>query len=159
MLRTKCPAVNPATTSLTNATVQQIVSAVSQAVLASLNVPGSSSTAPETTSNTQVAEVPLVASHIGKPNTADATMQGPVASAIHSLSGEHLVHVSPPASSGLSKFNSVSIPIDAQVNVKLKAKIWANEHFDFALLLSAGSGDTRYHLSVSSQSGFERWVR
>ena len=25
--------------------------------------------------------------------------------------------------------------------------------FDFALLLSAGSGDTRYHLSVSSQSG------
>ena len=57
------------------------------------------------------------------------------------------------ASSGLSKFNSVCIPIDAQVNAKLKAKIWANEYFDFALLLCAGSGDTRYHLSVSSQSG------
>ena len=80
-------------------------------------------------------------------------MQGPVASAIHSISGEHLVHVSPRASSGLSKFNSVSIPIDAQVNAKLKAKIWTNEYFDFALLLNAGSGDTRYHLPVSSQSG------
>ena len=104
-------------------------------MLASLNVPGSSSTAPETTSNTQVAEVPLVATDIGRPNTADATMQGPVASAIHSLSGEHLVHVSPAASSGLSKFNSVSIPIDAQVNAKLKAKIWANEYLDFALVI------------------------
>ena len=39
------------------------------------------------------------------------------------------------------------------MNATLKAKIWANEYFDFALLLSAGSGDTRYHLSVSSQSG------
>ena len=112
---------------LSTCTNPGIVSAVSQAMLASLNVPGSSSTSPETTSNTQVAEVPLVVSHIGGPNTADATMKGPVASAIHSLSGEHLVHVSPPASSGLSKFNSVSIPIDAKVNAKFKAKIWANE--------------------------------
>ena len=53
-----------------------------------------------------------------------------------SLSGEHLVHVSPPPSPGLSKFNSVSIPIDAKVNPKFKTKIWANEYILISLCFS-----------------------
>jgi hypothetical protein len=53
----------------------------------------------------------------------------------------------------MSNFNSVSVTIDAQVSAKLKAKIWANEFFDFGLLLNSGAGDTRYQLSVSSQNG------
>ena len=37
----------------------------------------------------------------------------------------------------------MSLPIDAQVSAKLKAKIWANEFVDFGLLLSTTPGDAR----------------
>ncbi len=58
---------------------------------------------------------------------ADATVQGPVAPVLDSLTGErHDMHVAGPVSN-LLNFNSFSIPIDAQVNPKHKAKIWANE--------------------------------
>ena len=86
--------------------------------------------------------------------SANATTQGQVALALQHVSGENFIQVSPPSSSsGLFNFNSVSVAIDAQVSPKLKAKIWANEFIDFGLLLGSHSSDTRYRLSVSSQTG------
>ena len=81
-------------------------------------------------------------------------MQGPVASALTHLSGEtNFIQVTPSPDPGLPKFNSINVPIDANVSTKIKAKIWAHEFIDFSVLLSSGAGDTRYHLSVSSQNG------
>jgi hypothetical protein len=67
-----------------------------------------------------VQEIPLVAS--GEAG-AEVSVQGPVASALDRLTGESCqFDVARPASNILN-FNSISIPIDAQVNPKLKAKI------------------------------------
>ena len=49
--------------------------------------------------------------------------------------------------------HSADVPIDANVSPKIKTKIWAHEFIDFGILLSSGTGDTRYHLSVSSAYG------
>ena len=135
--------------SLSDVTIQQIVSAVSQAVLASLNATG---TPTQSRSASETGELPVFASGIVSPSE-DATTQGHVASALQHVSGENFIHVSQPTLSRMSNFNSVSVTIDAQVSAKLKAKIWANEFFDFGLLLNSGAGDTRYQLSVSSQNG------
>ena len=143
-------AASPATT-VPDETVQRIVSAVSQAVLASLNG-ACATTLPPPSSAVETRELPMVASGIA--SFADATMQGPVASALNNLSGEtSFIQVSPPVEPGLPKFNSINVPIDANVSAKVKAKIWSHEFIDFGVLISSGAGDTRYHLSVSSQNG------
>ena len=78
----------------------------------------------------ETRELPVVTS--GVLGTADATMQGPVASVLLNILGEpNLVAVSQPLTPG-SSFNSISLPIDANVSAKLKAKIWANEFLDFS---------------------------
>lgn len=135
--------------SLSDAALQQIVSAVSQAVLTSLNATNSTT---QPTTSTEARELPVMAPGIVTP-LADATTQGHVASALQHVSGERFVQVSQPSLSGMSHFNSVSVAIDALVSPKLKAKIWDNEFFYFGLLLSPHSSDTRYQLSVSSQTG------
>ncbi|CAB3980039.1 Hypothetical predicted protein, partial [Paramuricea clavata] len=81
--------------SLSEATIQQIVSAVSQAVLASLNATGATS---QSTSASETQELPVVASGIVSPS-ADATTQGHVASALQHVSSENFIHVSQPTSS------------------------------------------------------------
>ena len=141
---------SPATT-VPDETVQRIVSAVSQAVLASLNGGGIADLSPPS-SAVETRELPIVAS--GITSSAEATMQGPVASALTHLSGEtNFIQVTPSPDPGLPKFNSINVPIDANVSTKIKAKIWAHEFIDFNVLLSSGAGDTRYQLSVSSQNG------
>ena len=91
---------------------------------------------------------------LGGISVADATVQGPVASAIANLTGEDQVQLGASHShltgNGMSNFNSISITIDAQVSPKLKAKIWANGFIDFGLLLNPHLGDTRYQLSRST---------
>ena len=83
---------------------------------------------------------------------ADATVQGPVAPVLDSLTGErHDIHVASPVSN-LLNFNSNSIPIDAQVNPKLKPKIWANEFIEFGSLLKRGISEPSYHIAVRSGS-------
>ena len=52
-----------------------------------------------------------------------------------------------------SSFNSISLPIDANVSAKLKAKIWANEFLDFSLLLGSGACNTCYQLFLGPQNG------
>ncbi len=81
-----------------------------------------------------------------------ATVQGPVASVLDSLTSErHEMHVASPVSN-LLNFNSISIPIEAQVNPKLKAKNWANEFIEFGSLLKRGISEPSYHIAVSSGS-------
>lgn len=67
--------------SLSDAALQRIVSAVSQAVLASLNA---TSSTPQSTSSTETWELPVMAPGIVSP-LADATTQGHVASALQQL--------------------------------------------------------------------------
>ncbi len=96
----------------------------------------------------EVQELPLVARCMSK---ADPTVQGPVAPVLDSLTGErHDIHVASPVSN-LLNFNSISISINAQVNPKLKAKIWANEFIEFGSLLKRGS-EPSYHIAVRSGS-------
>lgn len=151
-VRPSAMATSPPTTmgaSLSDAALQQIVSAVSQAVLTSLNA--NSVLTPPTTSP-EMRELPVVTPGIVT-NSADATTQGQVASALQHVSGENFIQVSQPSSTGMFNFNSVSVAIDAQVSAKLKAKIWNNEFVDFCMMLGSHSSDTRYHLSVSSKTG------
>ncbi len=83
---------------------------------------------------------------------SEATVQGPVAPVLDSLTGErHDIHVASPVSN-LLNFNSISIPIDAQVNPKLKPKIWANEFIEFGSLLKRGISEPSYHIAVRSGS-------
>ena len=46
-------------------------------------------------------------------------------------------------------FISPSLPVDARVSDKVKAKIWNNEFFKFSLLLSNPVQDDNYKLTVS----------
>jgi hypothetical protein len=80
-----------------------------------------------------------------------AQVQGPVASALEHLTGEHvnLEVVRPPSSGSHVQFNSITIQIDAQVSPKIKAKIWANEFIEFGSLLNPYVGETRYQLSLA----------
>ena len=53
----------------------------------------------------------------------------------------------------LPTFHSVNVPIDANMSSKIKCKIWAHKFIDLGILMTSGSGDTQYHLSVSSPHG------
>ena len=81
----------------------------------------------------------------------DASVQGSVASALHQVTGEHILPVvQAQPSQGNKNFQSISISIDARVPPKLKAKIWANEFIEFGSLLQQDLGDTNYHIALSS---------
>ena len=98
--------------------------------------------------HTDAREVPLVS--LPGPSEADAQVQRPVASALEGLSGERVnLEVARPQPLGLSHFNSITMPIGAQVSPKIKAKIWANEFVEFGLLINPSMGDTRYQLSIN----------
>ncbi len=136
---------------LPESTIARITSAVTQAVMESLQMPQHNPAPSPMESRTR--EVPLQGISV-----ADAQGQGPVAAAMENLTGEvvelgvirpHLMA----SSVGISNFNSVSIPIDAQVSPKIKAKIWSNEFIDFGLLINPQVGDTRYNLSLGTSEG------
>ena len=127
---------------LSTAEVTSIATAVAQSVLASLQ----SALLPTPIQNAR--EVPLVS--LPGPSEADAQVQGPVASALEGLSGESVnLEVARPQPLGLSHFNSITMPIGAQVSPKIKAKIWANEFVEFGLLINPRVGETRYQLSIN----------
>ncbi len=131
--------------------LQRIVSAVSQAVLVSINGVGSTTpTLPRSeAAGTELREVPLVESG----RTHHVTVPTPVASALDHVTGEtNFIQVSP-TQPALPTFHLADVRIDAHVNPKIKAKIWAHEFIDFGILLNSGACDTRYHLSVNSPHG------
>ena len=138
--------------SLNDATFQRIVSAVSEAVLATIQETGPSAPPPSSSSPaTELVEMPIVES--GSP-LSQATVPAPVASVLNNVTGEaNFIQVSPSSQPALPTFHSVNVPIDANVSPKIKTKIWAHEFIDFGILLGSGAGDTRYHLSLSSPHG------
>ena len=97
------------TSTLSTAEVTSIATAVAQSVLASLQ----SALLPTPIQNAR--EVPLVS--LPGPSEADAQVQGPAASALEGLSGESVnLEVARSQPLGLSHFNSITMPIDAQVS-------------------------------------------
>ena len=83
----------------------------------------------------------------------DAAVQGSVASALQALSGESLIGVAQPESRPTNIFNSMSIPIGARLDAKIKAKIWGNVYFDFGQLLHSLPRDNKYRISISDDKG------
>ena len=75
---------------------------------------------------------------------AGTILQSSVGTTQASLSGE----VQIPA----QLFTSPSLPIDARVSEKIRSKIWNNEFFDFADLLSNPVFEDRYQLTLSNSS-------
>ena len=128
-----------AVSDLADATVTRIASVVAQAVVAAIQSP-----TPSAVVDTREVH------HNGRSETG-TQVQGPVASALEHLTGEHvnLEVVRPPSSGSHVQFNSITIPIDAQVSPKIKAKIWANEFIEFGSLLNPYVGETRYQLSLA----------
>ena len=93
---------------------------------------------------TDLVEMPVVES--------GSDLCAPVASALSNVIGG-AIQVPPSSQPALPTFHSVDVPIDANVSSKIKCKIWAYEFIDLGILLTSGSGDTQYHLSVSSPHG------
>ena len=102
-----------------------------------------------------LSEVPLVsaspapASVVPVPDTSvaatglvGAIVQGSLSTTQTSLSGEAQVPT--------QLFSSPSLPIDARVSEKLRAKIWNNEFFDFNALLSNPIFEDRYQVTISN---------
>ena len=83
---------------------------------------------------------------------ADATVQGSVASVLHSLSGEPLtgVALAQPHYRPQEIFTSMSLPIDARVTTKLKAKIWTNECINFGQLITVTPNEDKFNISINS---------
>ena len=86
------------------------------------------------------------------PTGADATVQGSVASVIHTLSGEPLpgVALAQPHDRPRDIFSSMSLPIDAPVTTKLKAKIWADEFINFGQLITVTPMEDKFNISVNT---------
>ena len=85
----------------------------------------------------ETCELPLVASSIT--SSADAMMQGLVASALTHLLGEtNFIQVTPSSDPGLPKFNSINIPIDANVSTIGAATFAAECGFSDAQIRSMG---------------------
>lgn len=82
----------------------------------------------------------------------DATVQGSVASVSHTLSGESLtgVALAQPHDRPRDIFTSMSLPIDARVTAKLKAKIWANEFINFEQLITVTPIEEKFNISVNT---------
>ena len=137
---------------LNNATFQRIVSAVSEAVLATIQGTGPSSPPPSSSSAaTELVEMPIVESGSA---LSQVTVPAPVAFVLHNVTGKaNVIQVSTSSQPALPTFHSVNVPIDANVSPKIKTKIWTHEFIDFGILLRSGAGDTRYHLSFSSPHG------
>ena len=137
--------------SLAPDTIKHLAAAVSQAVINALSVTpvGQPSTMGPGTS---LSESPLQSNNLSQAGdcvATDAIVQGSVASVISSLSGEAVPVVSQPADRPQVLFSSMSIPLHARVPNKIKSKIWANEYFDFGLLLSSSPVEPHYNLSIN----------
>ena len=76
-------------------------------------------------------------------STASANAIGAVCS---SLTGESLLQ------QPSQPFQEASLPLDARVADKVKAKIWAGEFLDFASLLDTNLNNPTYHLAISHTS-------
>lgn len=88
--------------------------------------------------------IPVPGVAVAASTLAGTILQSSVGTTQASLSGE----VQIPA----QLFTSPSLPIDARVSEKIRSKIWNNEFFDFADLLSNPVFEDRYQLTLSNSS-------
>ncbi|XP_067026129.1 uncharacterized protein [Acropora muricata] len=86
--------------------------------------------------------VPVPVTSAATTGMAGALVLGPLNNTQASLSGESQVLT--------ELFSSPSLPIDARVSEKLRAKIWNNEFFDFSSLLSNPVFEDRFQLTISN---------
>ena len=86
--------------------------------------------------------VPVSDTSVAATGLVGAIVQGSLSTTQTSLSGEAQVPT--------QLFSSPSLPIDARVSEKLRAKIWNNEFFDFNALLSNPIFEDRYQVTISN---------
>lgn len=98
-----------------------------------------------------LSEVPLVSGEPAgsntnqepiAPSTAGAIVQGSLLNTQANLSGEQQL----PS----QLFSSPSLPIDARVSEKIRAKIWNNEYFDFSALLSSPIFEDKNQVTIAT---------
>ena len=147
---------------LTPQQIQEIVSTVTIEVTRRLqnaatpvpgvdNVPWSSSAA------AAVTESPIVQApeHVATPTTtvAQRAVQNALGSAHAASSGETNPTMLAPHSSCIQPtqdFQSISLPIDCRISVKLKNKIWNDEYINFGSLLGNPMSENKFQLSFSA---------
>ena len=149
--------VEPQPISLSPDLLDQLVTRVADEVTRRLSpLDGPSSTPISNTSRpSALSEVPLVstsplpasgvpvpATSVSPPGMAGAVVLGSLSTTQASLSGESQVPT--------ELFSSPSLPIDARVSEKLRAKIWNNEFFDFSALLSNPVFEDRYQVTITN---------
>ena len=94
------------------------------------------------TSPLPASGVPVPATSVSPPGMAGAVVLGSLSTTQASLSGESQVPT--------ELFSSPSLPIDARVSEKLRAKIWNNEFFDLSALLSNPVFEDRYQVTITN---------
>ena len=149
-------AVGPQPISLSPGILDELVTQVADEVTRRLSPTNETSTTPINTSRpSDLSEMPLVSnppppdSGVAVPVTSAATtgmagalVLGPLNNTQALLSGESQVPT--------ELFSFPSLPIDAIVSEKLRAKIWHNEFFYFSSLLSNPVFEDRFHLTTSN---------
>ena len=149
--------VEPQPISLSPGTLDQLVARVADEVTRRLSPPNKTSTTPisNTSRPSALSEVPLVSTppppasgvpvpgtSVATPGMADAIVLGSLSTTQSSLSGESQVPT--------EFFSSPSLPIDARVSEKLRAKIWNDEFFDLSALLSNPVFEDRYQVTITN---------
>ena len=149
--------VEPQPISLSPGTLDQLVARVADEVTRRLSPPNKTSTTPisNTSRPSTLSEVPLVSTppppasgvpvpvtSVATPGMADAIVLGSLSTTQASLSGESQVPT--------EFFSSPSLPIDARVSEKLRAKIWNDEFFDLSALLSNPIFEDRYQVTIAN---------
>ena len=149
--------VEPQPISLSPGTLDQLVARVADEVTRRLSPPNKTSTTSisNTSRPSALSEVPLVSTppppasgvpvpgtSVATPGMADAIVLGSLSTTQSSLSGESRVPT--------EFFSSPSLPIDARVSEKLRAKIWNDEFFDLSALLSNPVFEDRYQVTITN---------
>ena len=149
--------VEPQPLSLPPGVLDQLVAWVVDEVTQRLYPLEDTSTTPvsSTSESSALFKVPLVSTSpaptsavlvpgtsVTPPGMAGALVWGSLSTTQTSLSREAQVPT--------QLFSSLSLPIDARVSEKLRAKIWNNEYFDFSALLSNPVFEDKYLVTISN---------
>ena len=149
--------VEPQSISLSPEILDQLVTRVADEVTRRLSPPVETSSTPvgNNSGSSALSEVPLVSTppppascvpvpgtSVETPGMAGAIVLGSLSTTQASLSGESEVPT--------ELFSSPSLPIDARISEKLRAKIWNNEYFEFSALLSNPFFEDRYQVTITN---------
>ena len=132
--------------------VASVTASVTRNIINLLPGPQGSAANPPQAQRPSTTEVPLASTH-PLPMVPSTAVLDPVQGAIHEaqsvITGESRITPSLPH----EVFRSVSMPVDARVGPKIKAKIWGEEFIDFGSLLVNPVLDRKFQLTVQSGEG------